>query len=494
MPVAAGQQIPFEPPLALMLGEHLHHPAVRRHVLVGRQVLGGRFAVGHLEDVVPAVRGRLVRAEDAEVPRVGVLLQHVAQEGALHPGGLGHGGAGLGDLHGVIAEMRQPQVAQHGAAVGHGVGAHPPLPLRRQLGDLRPQLSVLVEQLLGAVAAHPLFEHLHVPGMVPHLGQRHMVGAPESPLDRLAVDDLGGPVHPLGERRTIIGQHGRGEEAVGPHVGLDAPDLGEDVVEHRRHPLVHCVGVVPLDVVRRVAIPPHQAVQLRVGDAGEHRGARDLVAVEMQDREHGAVVHGIEELVRVPAGGERAGLGLAVADHAGGDQVGVVEHRPVGVREGVAELAPFVDRSRHLGRRVARDAAREGELLEQALQPRLVLRDVRIDLAVGPLEIGVGHDPRAAVAGAGDVDHVEVVRLDQAVQMDPEEIEPRRRPPMAEQAGLDVLEGQRFLEQRVLVEIDLSHGEIVRGAPPGVHLPEDLGRERIFNRHRSTSLPHTEPS
>ena len=61
-------------------------------------------------------------------------------------------------------------------------------------------------------------------------------------------------------------------------------------------------------------------------------------------------------------GRQRAGLGLAVADDAGDDQVRVVEGRAVGVRQRVAELAALVDRAGRLGRDVAGDAAGEREL------------------------------------------------------------------------------------------------------------------------------------
>src|SRR3546814_12118423 len=65
------------------------------------------------------------------------------------------------------------------------------------------------------------------------------------------------------------------------------------------------------------------------------------------------------------------------------DQVRVVERRPVGVGQRVAKLAALMDRPWCLGRHVARDAARKGELGEQPPYPRLVLGDVRVDLAVG---------------------------------------------------------------------------------------------------------------
>ena len=66
--VPAGQQIALEPALALVLAEHLHHPAVGREVVVPREGLGDPGAVGDLEHVLPAVRVVLVGAEQPEVP------------------------------------------------------------------------------------------------------------------------------------------------------------------------------------------------------------------------------------------------------------------------------------------------------------------------------------------------------------------------------------------------------------------------------------------
>ena len=119
----------------------------------------------------------------------------------------------------------------------------------------------------------------------------------------------------------------------------------------------------------------------------------------MQHRQHGAVARGIDELVGVPAGGQRARLGLAVADDAADEQVGVVERGAVGVHERVAELAALVDRAGRLGCDVAGDPAGEGELAEQPAQALLVAADVGVDLGVGALEVGVGDEAGAAVAG-----------------------------------------------------------------------------------------------
>src|SRR5499427_1955183 len=99
----------------------------------------------------------------------------------------------------------------------------------------------------------------------------------------------------------------------------------------------------------------------------------------------------------MPARRQRSGFRLAVTDDTSNDQVRVVEGRSVGVRDGVAELAALVYRTRRLRRHMAWDAARERELREQALHPLLVGRNIRIDFAVGPLEIGVRDQARPAM-------------------------------------------------------------------------------------------------
>ena len=286
------------------------------------------------------------------------------------------------DLDGVVAKVGHLQLAQQQAAVGVGVGAHPPLALGRERGQLRAQGAALVEQLLGPVGAQP------APRAAP--GARALcarsasgtwwerndpsAGSPSTSL---------GPVQPLGVRSTIIGQRGRAASAACAPVDsrarrrLDpraALDLGsrDDLIERGGHQLVHRRRVRALHEARRVAVALEQRAQLLLGNPREHGRVGDLVAVQMQHRQHGAVARRVEELVRVPARRQRTRLRLAVADHAAGQQVGIVEHGAVGVHERVAELAALVDRARRLGGDVAGDAAGERELPEQpaAAPPR----------------------------------------------------------------------------------------------------------------------------
>ena len=265
-------------------------------------------------------------------------------------------------------------------------------------------------------------------------------------------------------------------DAVDARRPLNLGDLRDDAVHRVRHQAVHRHRVVTLDEVRLVAEAAQHLLELHVRDAREHRRARDLVAVEVQDRQHRAVARRAQEFVGVPARRERPRLGLAVADDRRDEEPRVVERRAERVRERVAELAALVQGAGHLGRDVARDAAWERELLEQALHPDAVERDARIELAVGALEVGVRDGGGPAVTGTGDVDAVEVVRADHSVEVREDEVEAGRRAPVPEQARLDVLCAERLTQERVITQVDLPNREIICCAPVGV---EGLQRRGI---------------
>ena len=109
------------------------------------------------------------------------------------------------------------------------------------------------------------------------------------------------------------------------------------------HRLVHQRRLMAFHEQRRPAATAQKLLQLLAGDAREHGGVGDLVAVQVQDRQHRAVGHWVEKLVGVPGRGQRPGFSLAVADHAGNDQLGVVEHRAKGVAERITQLPALVN-------------------------------------------------------------------------------------------------------------------------------------------------------
>ena len=98
--------------------------------------------------------------------------------------------------------------------------------------------------------------------------------------------------------------------------------------------------------------------------------------------------------------------------------------------ERIAQFAAFVDRTGAFRRRMAGNTAGKRKLQEQLLQPGFILADVGVDFAVRAFKVSVAHHRRPAVSGAGDVEHIEVVLLDNAVQMHVNEVLSGRCTPM----------------------------------------------------------------
>ena len=119
------------------------------------------------------------------------------------------GRAGGGHVHGVVAEIGQAQIAQQDAAVGVGIGAHAARAGGGQFGQFRFEAALVVEEFFGPVAFQPVLKLLQMFGRVRGgVGERHLVGA-EGAFDLAGHPPTFGPVQPLGELRTIIGQRGR---------------------------------------------------------------------------------------------------------------------------------------------------------------------------------------------------------------------------------------------------------------------------------------------
>src|SRR5215475_558044 len=138
----------------------------------------------------------------------------------------------------------------------------------------------------------------------------------------------------------------------------------------------------------------------------------------MENRKDNTVCDRVEKLVRVPGSSEWPRLRLAITDYGGDDQVWIVKRSAECVRQCISEFAAFMDRPGRLRRHVAWNPAWKGELLEQALHPFFIRRNVWINLAVSPLEVCIGHKTRPAVTRTSDVDHIEVMPVDETVQVE----------------------------------------------------------------------------
>ena len=287
-----------------------------------------------------------------------------------------------------------------------------------------------------------------------YLAHRHLVRPPVS-LFPLAVDLLGtGPALRRAQHDHRPDRAFR--ESIPSRVGLDVVDLADHCFESGRHELVHRARLMPFDEMGRISVATKKRFKLVMTDPRQHRRIGDLIAVEVQDRQHGAVTHRIEELVGVPARRERPRLRLAIADHCGDDEVGVVEGGAVGVRKRIAELAALVDGAGRLRRHMARNPAGKRELSEEPLHALHVPRDVRIDFAVRAFEICVGDQSRSPMPGTSDVDHVEIVFLDQPIEVRVDEVEAWRGAPVPQKTWLDVLLLERLAQQGIVEQVDLA--------------------------------------
>ncbi len=302
-PVATGQEVPLEPALAEVLGEHLHDPPVRGEVVVSLDGLGHPRPVGDLEDVLEAVRGRLVGTEETEVR--GVVPDHVPQERSEHPGRLAQRGA---------RRLRPPRRSRssrgaRGRAsstppLACGDGAHATLPDGGQCRDLghgtcRPRRRA---RRAGSCASTPRAG----PGGPGWSGPLRAApdGPATSPRQRMPSTNFG-PVQPLGVRRMIMGHAGRSrtapERASAQMVAISSKQASRATAIRWCTSMGSSSVEAALAPRRPVAVPREQRRQLVVGDPGQHRGIGDLVAVEVEDGQHRTVGDGVEELVGVPA-------------------------------------------------------------------------------------------------------------------------------------------------------------------------------------------------
>ena len=347
-----------------------------------------------------------------------------------------------GDLVGM--NIGQLELAAHLTAVRVGVGADAQLAGRHKGRHLGAHLALGRKELLGLVGTQPLAQHAEVLVGVLGTRQRHLMRAP-GVLGLLAVDLLGaGPALGRAEHNHGVGRadHGLACGGLGLRGCLDVTDLIEDLLKQGSETRMNaCVALVVKAGDKEVRLIAHalkELGELLIGHAGKDGGVGDLVTVEVQDRQDDAVGCRVHELVGLPRGRERTGLGLAIAHHGHGQQARVVHNGAVGVAERVAELAALVDGTGRLGRKVARDAAGIGELAEELLQAGLVIGDVGANLAVGAVEQRLSSTGGATVTRAHQEDSILVVVGDQSIDVTEQEVDAGRGAPVANQAVLNV--------------------------------------------------------
>ena len=105
--VPAGEEVAFQPALAKVFAEHLHHPAVGAEVGVDGLDLGHPDLARDVVDGVEPVGGGLIWAEQAEVARLQIERDDVAKVGPQHPRGFRLHGAWAADFDRIVTEVRR---------------------------------------------------------------------------------------------------------------------------------------------------------------------------------------------------------------------------------------------------------------------------------------------------------------------------------------------------------------------------------------------------
>ena len=171
-------------------------------------------------------------------------------------------------------------------------------------------------------------------------------------------------------------------------------------------------------------------MQISIAVAPQHGRAGNLVPIQMQNGKHRSIANRVEKLDALPGTLQRPCFCLAIANNRRNNQVWIIKSGPKGVGEDVAEFSSFMDGawSRHAD--VTWHASRRRELAKEQVHPLGILRHLGIDFRVGAFEIDIREERRSTMSWAGQVDHVHVMILDEPVEVDIDEAETWRCPPM----------------------------------------------------------------
>jgi hypothetical protein len=144
--VSSGQEIPFQPTLALVFAQHgIQNAAIWREELVVADFAVIPLAIGDLEDRLQEIRDCFIRAEDTEVALVLIQSGDIAQERAQHERVLNLHGTRRSHFDCVVMEIRHAQVVKKNTAVRMWISAHAAGALRGQLSQFLDESSILVE-------------------------------------------------------------------------------------------------------------------------------------------------------------------------------------------------------------------------------------------------------------------------------------------------------------------------------------------------------------
>ena len=84
---------------------------------------------------------------------------------------------------------------------------------------------------------------------------------------------------------------------------MNRPNLAHDGVERCGHQLMHRFGLMSLYKIGPPTVADEEMREILVIHTRKHRGIRDLISIEMKNRQHRAIARRIQKFVAMPAGG-----------------------------------------------------------------------------------------------------------------------------------------------------------------------------------------------
>ena len=119
----------------------------------------------------------------------------------------------------------------------------------------------------------------------------------------------------------------------------------------------------------------------------------------------------------MPAGSQCSRFSLPIAYHTGNQQVWIVENGTVSMYQRITQFTAFMDGTGRFRRDMTGYSSGKRKLFEQLFHTRFVRGNIGVDFAVGSFQIGIGHQAWSTVSWACNVDDVQVVLFDDAVEV-----------------------------------------------------------------------------
>src|SRR5437879_11703395 len=111
---------------------------------------------------------------------------------------------------------------------------------------------------------------------------------------------------------------------------------------------MHRLWFVSLDKIRLPAVAREKLGEFLIIHPAKQGWISDLVAIEVENGQHGTVTCGIQKFIAMPAGCQGSRFRLAVSHHAARQQFWIVEHGTASVPDRVAQFPTLRDGARSL--------------------------------------------------------------------------------------------------------------------------------------------------